>query len=115
MAWPDGVLPKQQLRAQLLRAHPWLADDRFGPRTVTAGDCDRCRAEPRLVLTCGPDGGEYGRRCATTGDWCDGHAPEADEALAWLSALPDDADEIAYLWWFATGELRYRARYPPLK
>lgn len=117
MTWPEGVPPKLVLRERLLRDHPWLSDDDYGPRNVTAGDCDRCHAEPRLVQTCGPDGGEYGRRCATADDWCGGHTAEATDALRWLATLPDDADEIAYLWWLATGEVRYSAsvRYPPLK
>ncbi|HEV2889541.1 MAG TPA: hypothetical protein VGX28_04125 [Frankiaceae bacterium] len=118
MAWPDGVPPKAELRERLRATHPWLDDPRFGPRNVGAGECDRCGAEPRLVLTCGPGGGEYGRRCATPDDWCDGHADEADEALAWLAALPADADEVAWLWWLSTGEVRYSGesrRYLPLK
>lgn len=113
--WPPGVPPKKDLQRRLAEQHPWLADDRFGPRNVTAGDCDRCGAEARLVQTCGPGGGEYGRSCAREDDWCGGHAEEAAAALAWLGALPDDADDIAYLWWLSTGELRYRERYPPLK
>lgn len=118
MAWPPGVPPKAELRESLRGAHPWLDDDRFGPRNVNAGTCDRCGAEPRLVLTCGPSGGEYGRRCAAEDDWCDGHVDEAAEALAWLAALPEDADEIAWLWWLSTGEVRYSGqsrRYVPLK
>lgn len=59
-----------------------------------------------MVQTCGPGGGEYGRECAREEDWCDGHADEAADALAWLRALPPDADQIAYLWWLATGEVR---------
>ena len=114
-AWPPGVPPKKDLNERLRQEHPWLADDRFGPRNVTAGDCDRCGAEPRLVQTCGPDGGEYGRSCARETDWCDGHADEAADALRYLAALPHGADEVAYLWWLSTGELRYRERYPPLK
>ena len=115
MSWPAGVPPKRELQAALRDAHPWLADDRFGPRNVTAGDCERCGAEARLVQTCGPAGGEYGRRCATADDWCEGHA-----------------DEVAYLWWLSTGDVRYSgtpsasdgvgssgplasARYTPLK
>jgi hypothetical protein len=117
MAWPEGVPPKPELRASLLREHRWLAHDALGPRNVVAGDCDRCHAEARLVETCGPGAGSYGRRCATGDDWCDGHADEAATALEWLRRLPEDADEIAYLWWLSTGELRYSAsvRYPPLK
>jgi hypothetical protein len=108
VAWPPNVPPKAELRAALLARHPWLASDELGPRNVVAGDCDRCHAEPRLVQTCGPDGGEYGRRCATAGDWCDGHAAEAAAALRWLAGLPEDADDVAYLWWLATGEVRYK-------
>jgi hypothetical protein len=117
--WPEGVPPKPVLRERLLREHPWLSHDEYGPRNVVAGDCDRCGAEARLVETCGPDGGSYGRRCARAADWCDGHQEEAVDALRWLNDLPGDADEIAYLWWLATGELRYpgtdRPRYAPLK
>lgn len=113
-AWPEGVPPKKELQAGLRREHPWLDDDRFGPRNVTAGDCERCGAEPRLVQTCGPSGGEYGRACATEDDWCDGHADEPADALRYLRALPDDADEAAYLWWLSTGEVRARPARAPL-
>ncbi|HEU0129888.1 MAG TPA: hypothetical protein VFQ85_02725 [Mycobacteriales bacterium] len=106
MRWPEGVPPKPELRAALRREHPWLDDAEFGPRNVTAGACDRCGAEARLVTTCGPQGGEYGRRCATPDDWCEGHAEEAARARAYLDALPPDADDVAWLWWLATGEVR---------
>jgi hypothetical protein len=117
MSWPDGVPPKAELRESLRRAHPWLDDLRFGPRNVDAGECDRCAAEPRLVQTCGPGAGQLGRRCATADDWCGGHADEAADALAYLHALPQDADDVAWLWWLSTGEVRYgsSARYVPLK
>jgi hypothetical protein len=117
MAWPEGVPPKAVLRERLLAEHRWLDDDRFGPRNVVAGECDRCGAEARMVQTCGPGGGEYGRRCATPDDWCEGHADEAADALAWLAALPPDADDLAWLWWLSTGEVRYSEsrRYVPLK
>jgi hypothetical protein len=125
-------MTKAELNAALRQAFPWLLDDRFGPRNVTAGDCDRCGTEPRLVQTCGPGGGEYGRRCATGDDWCEGHAQEAADALRWLAALPAEADDVAYAWWVSTGEVRYpgvpsasegvgssgplaSARYTPLK
>lgn len=115
MSWPEGVPPKRELNAALLAAHPWLGDLRFGPRNVDAGECDRCGAEPRLVQPCGP--GQYGRRCLTEDDWCEGHAGEAADAAAYLDALPDDADDVAWLWWLSTGEVRYGAkdRYVPLK
>jgi hypothetical protein len=121
VTWPEGVPPKPELKARLLREYPWLGHDEYGPRNVVAGDCDRCHAEARLVETCGPDGGSYGRRCAREEDWCDGHQTQAAQAIQWLTALPDDADQIAYLWWLSTGELRYsgtevdRSRYAPLK
>jgi hypothetical protein len=107
--WPDGVPAKKELNAALRAAHPWLDDMRFGPRNVTAGECDRCGAEARLVQTCGPGpgAGELGRRCATEDDWCEGHADEARDALRYLQNLPDDADDVAYLWWLSTGEVRY--------
>jgi hypothetical protein len=113
MAWPANVPPKAELRESLRREHPWLDDERF--RAVSAGDCDRCASEPRLVVTCGPRGGEHGRRCVTIDDFCPGHADEATATVEWLASLPGDADEIAVLWWYATGELRYRPRYAPLK
>lgn len=118
MAWPDGVPPKAELRERLRREHPWIDDDRFGPRNVDAGECERCRAEARLVRTCGPNAGDYGRRCATPDDWCEGHEDEAADALRWLAALPADADDVAWLWWLSTGEVRYSGasrRYVPLR
>lgn len=107
MTWPEGVPPKKELNAALRAAHPWLDDMRFGPRNVDAGDCDRCGAEPRLVQPCNAP--QVGRRCATEDDWCEGHAGEARDALAYLQSLPDDADGVAYLWWLSTGEVRYSA------
>lgn len=106
------------LRRALLARYRWLADVDIGPQSVTAGECDRCGAEARLVAPCGPPpvdlrrpaGPEWGlgRRCTSElGDdiWCGGHAAEGAHARAWLAALPDEADTVARLWWVATGEV----------
>lgn len=100
---------RERLRAALLARHPWVADGEVGPRAVEAGDCDRCGREARLVTTCGPGPVALGRRCAAelgTEAWCEGHAEQAEAALAALSRLPAEADDVARLWWLATGELR---------
>lgn len=121
----DGV-GSPRLRRALLERYPWLADTELGPQAVEAGECDRCGAEARLVAPCGPapasvvagaaERGErigpswaLGRRCAAAlGDeaWCDGHRGDAEAALAWLARLPAEADDVARLWWVATGEVR---------
>jgi len=102
---------RARLRAALAGRYPWLDDDPdLGPRAVEAGECDGCGAEARLVTTCGPGPAvAVGRRCARdrgAGAWCEGHAEEASRALAWLAALPAEADDVARLWWVATGEVR---------
>jgi hypothetical protein len=112
------------LRRALLRRYPWLADVDRGPQAVEAGECDRCGAEARLVAPCGPpppngfgsrEGGAVGpdwalgRRCAEelgVDGWCDGHEQDAEVVLRWLAALPPEADDVARLWWVATGEVR---------
>jgi hypothetical protein len=108
--WPTGIPSRADLRVLLLGRHVWLASTDHGPQAVEAGECDRCGAEPRLTQTCGPSAYPYlGRRCALElGEdaWCEGHAADAQEALRWLSALDDDADDIARLWWLTTGEVR---------
>lgn len=86
----------------------------YGPRHVEAGECERCGEEARLVDTCGPGPRYLGRRCAAEEDWCDGHGEEATEALRWLAALPPEADDVARLWWVATGEVRAPPRLPAL-
>jgi hypothetical protein len=99
-----------RLRDALLTRYPWLAKPDLGPRSVEAGECDRCGGEARLIATCGPvPYREVGRRC--TGElgsdaWCQGHADAAERALAWLAELPPEADEAARLWWVASGEVR---------
>ena len=101
---------KGALRAVLVERYPWLDDELWGPRNVEAGECDDCSAEARLVETCGPGAARYlGRRCAEARGveaWCDGHAEEAAGALRWAEALPTEADDVARLWWVATGEVR---------
>jgi hypothetical protein len=108
-----------QLREALLARYPWLAAPDLGPQTVEAGECDRCGREARMVAPCGPPpagmppgiGPDWalGRRCAGEAGlagWCAGHAADAAAALDWLAALPGEADDIARLWWVATGEVR---------
>lgn len=110
MGYPD-------LAAALRVRYPWVARLDIGPRSVVAGECDGCGAEARLVAPCGPplpgvahpDWG-VGRRCAhRLGDdlWCDGHPDEAAWAIAWLDELPTEADDVARVWWLATGEIRF--------
>lgn len=111
-------IDRPALRQALRRAHPWLESTDLGPQAVSAGECDACHEEARLVQPCGPPPSlvatatpdwALGRGCATAAGvdgWCAGHEEEAAEALAWLAALPADADRIARLWWLATGEVR---------
>lgn len=101
---------KAVLREALLTHHPWLDRDDIGPRAVSAGECERCGEEARLVETCGPIAHRYiGRECAReigTDAWCDGHAEDARRYLAWIEELPAEADAVARLWWVATGEAK---------
>ena len=107
------------MRAVLLARHPWVRGRELGPQAVEAGECDVCGAEARLVTPCGPPppvlrgraGPDWavGRRClASLGDelWCDGHAADGAQARDWAAALPPEADDVARLWWVATGEVR---------
>lgn len=98
------------LRAALVERYPWLRESAVGPQAVEAGECPRCGAEARLVETCGPVAWvALGRGCARelgASAWCDGHAEQADATLAWLERLPPEADDVARLWWVATGEVR---------
>jgi hypothetical protein len=115
-------MDKAALRRALRTRYPWLDAADIGPRSVEAGECDRCGAEARLVAPCGPPprggvarvGADWalGRRCALAlgvDGWCAGHEVEAEWALAWLGALPSEADGVARLWWVATGEVRLDA------
>jgi hypothetical protein len=101
---------KAVLRDALLSHHPWLDRDTVGPRAVAAGECDRCGHEARMVEICGSGLHRYlGRRCAEAigaDAWCEGHREEAEAAIAWLRELPEEADDVARLWWVATGEVR---------
>ena len=104
---------RRSLRQALRARYPWIDHDDVGPRSVDAGECDRCGREARMVTTCGPTRwAALGRACASqVGEdaWCDGHAAEAVAWLAHLAALPDEADMVARLWWVATGEVRLDA------
>lgn len=109
MGYPD-------LKNELLRRYPWLAATDHGPQSVDAGECDRCRAEARLVSPCGPPpegaaGPDWGigRHCAAelgVEAWCEGHEADGRAALEWLEDLPPEADDVARLWWVSTGEVR---------
>ena len=109
MAAALSFADRANLRAALLTRYPWPDATDHGPRSVEAGECDRCGAEARLVLTCGPGAvPSLGRRCATdagTAAWCAGHVADAEAALSWLHDLPDEADDVARLWWVACGEI----------
>ena len=98
------------LQRALLSHYPWLEREDVGPRAVEAGECDRCGEEARLVDVCGPGPHVYlGRTCALelgVDAWCEGHVADAKAALAWLAELPDAVDDVARLWWVATGEVR---------
>lgn len=105
-----STFDRRGLRDALRSAYPWLDETDVGPRSVEAGECDRCGDEARLVATCGPVAwAAIGRHCAAdlgTDAWCDGHRADALRCLAWLRDLPDEADDVARLWWIATGEVR---------
>lgn len=115
-------IDKQGLRAALRARYAWIDDTEVGPRAVEAGECDRCGAEARLVQPCGPPprdvpgaGPDWalGRRCAAelgVDAWCAGHERDARAALDALAALPAEADDVARLWWVATGEVRIDPR-----
>ncbi len=101
---------RAELRQALLEAAPWLDATEFGPRSVTAGTCDRCEAAPRLLPTCGPTTFEaLCRDCAEDeGDdaWCDGHLDDGRSAREWAATLPERWADAVVLWWVATGEIR---------
>jgi hypothetical protein len=109
-------LDRGALRLALLAVHPWVAGTDVGPQAVSAGECDGCGQEARLVQPCGPPppgvrspDWALGRRCALAAGvdgWCGGHEDEADAVLRQLAALPAEADDVARLWWLATGEVR---------
>ncbi|CAN5843894.1 hypothetical protein BH24ACT15_BH24ACT15_28370 [soil metagenome] len=116
IASPGG---RADLRRQLQGRYDWLANVDIGPQAVTAGECDVCGQEARMVQPCGPPPSSLGsaagpdwalgRRCAEQAGvegWCDGHRDQAVQALAWLRQLSPNADVVARLWWLATGEVR---------
>lgn len=105
-----------RLAVALRTRYPWVDALDRGPRSVTAGECDVCRGEARLVAPCGPPpagvcvpGWAVGRRCVVRlgdGLWCDGHTDEAEDLVGWVAGLPPEADDVARLWWLACGEVR---------
>lgn len=103
-------LDRPRLRSVLRLHYRWIDDEAYGPRTVDAGECDRCRRQPRLVPTCGPTAWTaLCRGCALhVGEeaWCAGHAEEGRAVLDGLGSLPDEWDTVVLLWWVATGEVR---------
>ena len=113
---PQTPGERARLRDLLLSRYPWLSDPETGPQSVSAGECDRCGNEARLVGTCGPGSwSAIGRRCAHdlgVTAWCEGHVDDARRHLAALASLPPEADIVARWWWVATGEVRPAAGAP---
>ncbi len=116
-----GAAERAALRALLRDRYGWVADPVVGPQAVSAGECDVCGQEARMVQPCGPPpvagvGPDWalGRRCAAAlADevWCEGHRAEGAAVRAALAALPEEADDVARLWWIATGEVRVDPRH----
>lgn len=100
---------RRQLRSALSSAAPWVDRVDAGPRAVDAGQCDRCDERPRLLPTCGPVAWRaLCRECALdvgADGWCDGHADDAEELLAWAADLPPWWGDVVVLWWVSTGEV----------
>lgn len=101
---------RHRLQAALTAAYRWLDEPEWGPRSVVAGECDRCELAPRLVPTCGPVAWvalcrdctlEVGREA-----WCDGHAAEGEDILEAVRNLPAEWRSATILWWVATGEVQ---------
>lgn len=108
----DPLSPREdrrQLQAVLREQAPWLTSTEAGPAAVQAGQCDRCGQRPRLLPTCGPVAWPaICRACAQqvgTDAWCDGHADDAEELLAWARDLPAWWGDAVVLWWVSTGEV----------
>lgn len=114
-------IDRPALRRALLARYPWIGRADAGPAAVSAGECDGCGHEARLVAPCGPPPSDIGRAGGVGPDWalgrrclqlwgpelwCAGHQDDAEGLLAWLGRLPDEADDVARLWWVATGEVR---------
>lgn len=100
---------RRQLRSALSSAAPWLTRGDVGPRAVDAGQCDRCEQRPRLVPTCGPVAWRaLCRACVLDvglDAWCDGHADDGRDVLAWVADLPAWWGDAVVLWWVTTGEV----------
>ena len=91
-------------------AYPWVGAPDRGPGAVEAGECDRCGTAPRVLPTCGPVAWTaLCRGCALElgmDAWCEGHADEAADLLAWARGLPEEWPAVCRVWWIATGEVR---------
>lgn len=98
------------MREAVRSTYPWVDLTDRGPRSVEAGECDRCGAEPRLLATCGPvSWTALCRSCALELGhvaWCEGHADVAAGLLAWARGLPAEWPTVCRVWWVATGEVR---------
>lgn len=100
---------RSRLRSALSSAAPWTQRADAGPRAVDAGQCDRCGLRPRLLPTCGPVAWRaLCRDCALEvglDAWCDGHADDGRDLLAWATRLPGWWGDVTVLWWVSTGEV----------
>lgn len=100
---------RRRLQDSLAAAYPWVTDTDVGPRSVEAGECDRCGRQPRLVPTCGPVAWTAlcGSCAVDVGEdsWCDGHRDDGATHRAWARTLPDEWPTVTRLWWVATGEI----------
>lgn len=104
------MIDRRALRRALGTAYPWVQEHDRGPRSVEAGECDRCGQRPRLLPTCGPvRWTAVCRDCAReVGDdaWCEGHAELGRELRRWAAELPPEWAAVCRAWWIATGEVR---------
>lgn len=106
---PFDRADRRHLRSALSSAVPWLTRPDAGPRSVDAGQCDRCGDQPRLVPTCGP--AQWRALCRDCvldvglDAWCAGHAEDGRDVLDWAADLPPWWGDAVVLWWVATGEV----------
>lgn len=110
-----AALDRRGLRDALGAAYPWVTDTEVGPRSVEAGECDRCARRPRCVPTCGPVA--WTALCADCAvevgedGWCTGHVDEGRAHRDWAAALPPEWPTVVRLWWVATGEVQVDAAW----
>ncbi|MDQ3710263.1 MAG: hypothetical protein M3387_13335 [Actinomycetota bacterium] len=88
-------LDKPGLRRALRQRSAWLDHHDLGPAAVDAGECDRCGAEAPVDLDLWTEC--YRLRLHERGGGRD---------LGLAGAVPAEADDVARLWWAATGEVR---------